>query len=277
MRVVVIGENGEVEATHSGDDFKEMLPTERQRAMYDYVAGLEVQAMEIIQNQETHAEAEPVNLMTVYVIGEDGQLEATHSGEDFRAMLPTERQTAMYDYVADLERQVNEQMASAEAAESAVNLHNIGQQYMASALDERAFENPFMEAYFQVKSEDLTMDDILIDITRMRQEREAATPSIADDFLGFGSFDPAGPSSDTASTDETDPTGLGALPFNLNQEEESSRYEVNVGFDTEIFGQQASQLFGNLVHEVKDDVQANVQDRPYSEQARIYAESQQTE
>ena len=41
--------------------------------------------------------------MTVYVIGEDGQLEATHSGEDFRAMLQTERQTAMFDYVADLE------------------------------------------------------------------------------------------------------------------------------------------------------------------------------
>ena len=52
---------------------------------------------------------------------------------------------------------------------------------------------------------------------------------------------------------------------------------MNVGFDTEIFGQQASQLFGNLVHEVKDDVRANVQERPYSEQAKIYAESQQTE
>lgn len=78
MRVVVIDENGEVEATHEGEDFREMLQTGRQTAMYDYVAGLEVQAMEIIQNQETHAEAEPVNLMTVYVIGEDGQLEATH-------------------------------------------------------------------------------------------------------------------------------------------------------------------------------------------------------
>ena len=76
--------------------------------MYDYVAGLEVQANEIMQNRDTQAEVEPVNLMTVYVIGEDGELEATHSGEDFRAMLRTERQTAMFDYVADLEQQVNE-------------------------------------------------------------------------------------------------------------------------------------------------------------------------
>ena len=165
MTVVVIGEDGQIEGTHDGEDFREMLRTERQEAIYDFVADLEVQANEIMETRE--AEAEPVNLMTVYVIGEDGQLESTHSGDEFREMLRTERQEAIYDYVADLEAQVNEQVAAQQAAEPAVNLHNIGRDYMASALDESAFENPFMEAYFQVKSEDLTMDDILLDITRM--------------------------------------------------------------------------------------------------------------
>ena len=99
---------------------------------------------------------------------------------------------------------------------------------MASALDESAFENPFMEAYFQVKSEDLTMDDILLDITRMQQEREANEPNIADDFLGFGSYE------DTDSI-ESDPHGLGLLPFNLH-EDSGRRYEFSVGLDSEIFG-----------------------------------------
>ena len=92
----------------------------------------------------------------------------------------------MFDYVEDLEVQANELVAAQQAAEPAVNLHNIGSAYMASALDESAFDNPFMEAYFQVKTEDLTMDDILMDISTMRQEREANEPNIADEFLGFG-------------------------------------------------------------------------------------------
>ena len=165
MTVVVIGEDGQIEGTHDGEDFREMLRTERQEAIYDFVADLEVQANDIMETRE--AETEPVNLMTVMVIGEDGQLESTHSGDEFREMLRTERQEAIYDYVADLEVQANELVAAQQAAEPAVNLHNIGSAYMASALDESAFDNPFMEAYFQVKSEDLTMDDILLDITRM--------------------------------------------------------------------------------------------------------------
>ena len=80
-----------------------MLTTDRQEAMYDFVADLEVQANQIMEEQESETEAEPVNLMTVYVVGEDGQLEATHTGEEFRGMLSTERQEAMYDFVADLE------------------------------------------------------------------------------------------------------------------------------------------------------------------------------
>ena len=83
-------------------------------------------------------------------------------------------------------------MAAQQAADSAVNLHGIGTEYMASALDESAFENPFMEAYFEVKSEDLSMDDLLLEITAMRQERQSmGGPNIADDFLGFGSFNPS--------------------------------------------------------------------------------------
>ena len=101
MTVVVIGEDGEIEGTHDGEAFREMLRTERQEAMYDFVADLEVQANEIMETRE--AETEPVNLMTVMVIGEDGQLESTHSGDEFREMLRTERQEAIYDYVADLE------------------------------------------------------------------------------------------------------------------------------------------------------------------------------
>ena len=101
MTVVVIGEDGQIEGTHDGEDFREMLRTERQEAIYDYVADLEAQANEIMETRE--AETEPVNLMTVYVIGEDGQLESTHSGDEFREMLRTERQEAIYDYVADLE------------------------------------------------------------------------------------------------------------------------------------------------------------------------------
>ena len=101
MTVVVIGEDGEIEGTHDGEAFREMLRTERQEAMYDFVADLEVQANEIMEARE--AETEPVNLMTVMVIGEDGQLESTHSGDEFREMLRTERQEAIYDYVADLE------------------------------------------------------------------------------------------------------------------------------------------------------------------------------
>ena len=123
--------------------------------MYDYVADLEIQANQINEDREgmieAETEAEPVNLMTVYVVGEDGQLEATHTGEEFRGMLRTERQEAMYDFVADLEEQANEIVEAQQAAESAVNLHNIGAEYMASALDESAFDNPFMEAYFEVK------------------------------------------------------------------------------------------------------------------------------
>ena len=130
-----------------------MLSTERQEAMYDFVADLEVQANQIMEDREVETELQPVpvNLMTVYVIGEDGQLEATHTGEEFRGMLSTERQEAMYDFVADLEEQANEIVEAQQAAESALNLHNIGAEYMASALDESAFDNPFMEAYFEVK------------------------------------------------------------------------------------------------------------------------------
>ena len=47
-----------------------MLNSDRQTAIYDFVADLEVQANEIMETREE--EAEPVNLMTVYVIGEDG-------------------------------------------------------------------------------------------------------------------------------------------------------------------------------------------------------------
>ena len=49
-------------------------------------------------------DAEVMNLMQVMIIGEDGQLERTVDGEDFREMLRTERQEAIYDYVADLEK-----------------------------------------------------------------------------------------------------------------------------------------------------------------------------
>ena len=42
-----------------------MLSTERQEAMYDFVADLEVQANQIMEEQESETEAEPVNLMTV--------------------------------------------------------------------------------------------------------------------------------------------------------------------------------------------------------------------
>ena len=48
-------------------------------------------------------DAEVMNLMQVMIIGEDGQLEQTVNGEDFREMLRSERQEAIYDYVADLE------------------------------------------------------------------------------------------------------------------------------------------------------------------------------
>ena len=44
--------------------------------MYDYVADLEIQANQINEDREgmieAETEAEPVNLMTVYVVGEDG-------------------------------------------------------------------------------------------------------------------------------------------------------------------------------------------------------------
>ena len=137
---------------------------------------------------------------------------------------------------------------------------------MASALDESAFENPFMEAYFQVKSEDLTMDDILLDITRMQQEREANEPNIADDFLGFGSYD------ETESA-ESDPHGLGLLPFNLHEEsvafnlneDSERRYEFSVGLDSEIFGQQGADLFTALRNEVHDDVRANIREMELDE------------
>ena len=76
--------------------------------MYDFVADLEVQANQIMEDRE--AEVEPVNLMTIYVVGEDGQLEATHSGEEFRGMLRTERQEAMFDFVAGLEEEANDIM-----------------------------------------------------------------------------------------------------------------------------------------------------------------------
>ena len=128
---------------------------------------------------------------------------------------------------------------------------------MASALDESAFDNPFMEAYFQVKSEDLTMDDILLDISTMRQEREANEPNIADEFLGFGSFE------DTEGT-ETDPHGLGLLPFNLHEDSER-RYEFSVGLDSEIFGQQGADLFTALRNEVHDDVRANINEMTLDE------------
>jgi hypothetical protein len=70
MTVVIVGEDGEIEGTHDGEAFREMLRTERQAAMFDYVEDLEVQANEIMETRE--AETEPVNLMTVMVIGEDG-------------------------------------------------------------------------------------------------------------------------------------------------------------------------------------------------------------
>ena len=62
-----------------------MLSTERQEAIYDFVADLEVQANEIMETREQ--ETEPVNLMRVVVIDENGEVEATHSGDDFREML----------------------------------------------------------------------------------------------------------------------------------------------------------------------------------------------
>lgn len=47
--------------------------------------------------------AQPTNLMQVLIIGEDGELEQSVPGEQFREMLSTERQEAIYDFVADLE------------------------------------------------------------------------------------------------------------------------------------------------------------------------------
>lgn len=70
MQVMVIGEDGQLERTYEGSDFREMLNSDRQTAIYDFVADLEVQANEIMETREE--EVEPVNLMTVYVIGEDG-------------------------------------------------------------------------------------------------------------------------------------------------------------------------------------------------------------
>ena len=70
MQVMVIGEDGQLERTYDGSDFREMLTSDRQTAIYDFVAELEVKANEIMETREE--EAEPVNLMTVYVIGEDG-------------------------------------------------------------------------------------------------------------------------------------------------------------------------------------------------------------
>ena len=59
-------------------------------------------------------DAEVMNLMQVMIIGEDGQLERTVDGDQFRQMLRTDRQEAIYDYVADLEVQANELIEARE-------------------------------------------------------------------------------------------------------------------------------------------------------------------
>jgi hypothetical protein len=59
-------------------------------------------------------DAEVMNLMQVMIIGEDGQLERTVDGDQFRQMLRSDRQEAIFDYVEDLEVQANELIEARE-------------------------------------------------------------------------------------------------------------------------------------------------------------------
>ena len=52
---------------------------------------------------------------------------------------------------------------------------------------------------------------------------------------------------------------------------------MTIGFDLETFGKQGSELFSTIAHEVEDDVRTHIDQMSYDEQARLYAESEQTE
>ena len=110
-------------------------------------------------------------------------------------------------------------------------------------------------------------------------------PNIADDFLDFGSFNPSEQPNEEIHEEihqetnrdiESDPSGLGALPFNLHSQSDSYR-EVTIGFDLETFGKQGSELFSTIAHEVEDDVRTHIDQMSYDERARLYADSEQTE